>query len=230
MPKLVVATQGTTRILTLHRPEARNAIDGELRASLSEEVARADASSAVRVIVITGSDPAFCAGVDIKAIAAAPAAGPNPGDAVRAARTPVIAAVNGACVTGGLEIALSCDFIVASERASFADTHAQRGRAPGRRMWGMSALLPEAVGVRLAKELSLTGRFLSADEALRVGLVNQVVDHHDLLPRTLGLAEAIASAPTEVAAAWLEVYDHGRGQPLAERIRIERANERPTTR
>jgi enoyl-CoA hydratase len=134
--KLVVTTEGTTRILTLHRPEVRNAIDSELRAHFLEELARADASSAVRVIVVTGTDPAFCAGVDIKATAPAPTAGPNPGDAVRAARKAVIAAVNGACVTGGLEIALSCDFIVASERASFADTHAQRGRAPGPRMWG----------------------------------------------------------------------------------------------
>jgi enoyl-CoA hydratase len=206
---LLVTTEGATQILTLNRPEVRNAIDGELRARFVDELQRSDASSAVRVVVITGTDPAFCAGVDIKSPVVAPTAGPNPGAALRAVRTPVIAAVNGACVTGGLEIALSCDFIVASDRASFADTHAQRGRVPSSRTWGMTTLLPEAVGLRLAKELSLTGRFLSAEEARDVGLVNHVVHHDDLLSCALGAAEAIAASPADAVAAWLDVYDGG---------------------
>lgn len=222
---LLVTTEGATRVLTLNRPEVRNAIDGTLRTRFRQELEAADASSHVRVVVVTGTDPAFCAGVDLKAFTHLPSVGLNPGDAVRAVRKPVLAAVNGACVTGGLEIALSCDFVVASERAVFADTHVQRGRPPGNRMWGMSALLPEAVGVRRAKELSLTGRFVPAHEALGMGLVNHVVDHDELLPFALRQAEAIAKASEDATAAWLTVYDLGRGRTLAERVSIERTHD-----
>lgn len=221
---LLVRTEGATRVLTLNRPEVRNAIDPTLRARFLRELEEADASSDVRVVVVTGTDPAFCSGVDLKALAGPPRPGLNPGDAVRAVRKPVLAAVNGACVTGGFEIALSCDFVVASERAAFADSHAQRGRPPGKGMWGMSALLPEAVGVRRAKELSLTGRLVPAHEALAMGLVNHVVSHDELLPFTLRQAEAVAKAPAEATDAWLSVYDLGRGRTLEERVSIERAH------
>ena len=93
----------------------------------------------------------------------------------------MVCAVNGACVTGALELALSCTFIVASERARFADTHARLDVVAA---WGLTALLPRAVGVRKAAELSITGNFVDADEALRIGLVNHVVPHEELLPFT----------------------------------------------
>ena len=101
---------------------------------------------------------------------------------------PVIGAVNGVAITGGFELALCCDLLVASERARFADTHARVGVMPG---WGLTVLLPQAVGIRRAREMSLTGNFMTADEALRVGLVNHVVDHDELLPFTRRLAADI---------------------------------------
>jgi enoyl-CoA hydratase len=221
----------TTVVVTLNRPEVRNAIDVPTRILLIEVLAEADASDDVRVVVVTGTDPAFCGGLDLKALAVSlasgPPPGPNPGQALRAVSKPVIAAVNGPCVTGGLEIALSCDFIIASDRSSFADTHARRGLTPGERMWGMSALLPEAVGRRRAKELSLTGRFVAPPEALDIGLVNQVVAHDDLIPTALKLAEAVAAAPPEATAAWLRVYDLAAGHSLDESLRIEAGQSAP---
>jgi enoyl-CoA hydratase len=101
---------------------------------------------------------------------------------------PLIGAVNGVAITGGFELALNCDFLVASERAKFGDTHARVGVMPG---WGLTVLLPQAIGVRRAREMSFTGNFMDADEALSWGLVNHVVPHADLLSFTYALARDI---------------------------------------
>jgi enoyl-CoA hydratase len=122
-------------------------------------------------------------------------------------RKPVICAVNGACVSGALEIALSCSFIVASERARFADTHAQLGVIP---TWGLTALLPRAIGVRKAREMSLTGTFIDAAEALRIGLVNHVVPHETLLPFSLELAAAVPAKSS--VREMLELYARGQSE------------------
>jgi enoyl-CoA hydratase len=98
---------------------------------------------------------------------------------------PVIGAVNGVAVTGGFELALNCDFLVASDRARFGDTHARVGVMPG---WGLTVLLPQAIGVRRAREMSFTGNFLTAEEAFHWGLVNRVVPHNELLPTARRLA------------------------------------------
>jgi enoyl-CoA hydratase len=137
---------------------------------------------------------------------------------------PVIGAVNGAAVTGGFEIALMCDFLVASERAAFGDTHARVGLMPG---WGLSVLLPQAIGVRRAKEMSLTGNFLSADEALHFALVNHVVPHDELLPFARTLAGHIAGNDQRAARALLAGYDEVASTTVADGLRIEskRANE-----
>src|SRR5208282_2153798 len=100
--------------------------------------------------------------------------------------TPVIGAINGAAVTGGLELALACDFLVASERARFADTHARVGIMPG---WGLTYELPEAIGVRRAREMSATGNFVGARTAMEWGLVNHLVPHSELL----GFARQLAA-------------------------------------
>ena len=94
---------------------------------------------------------------------------------------PLIGAINGVAVTGGFELALNCDFLIASEHAKFGDTHTRVGVMPG---WGLTVLLPQAIGVRRAREMSFTGNFMSADEALDVGLVNHVVPHAELIPFT----------------------------------------------
>ncbi|MEO7427836.1 MAG: enoyl-CoA hydratase-related protein, partial [Acidimicrobiales bacterium] len=121
-------------------------------------------------------------------------------------RTPVIGAVNGVAITGGFEVALACDYLVASERARFADTHARVGIMPG---WGLTVLLPEAIGIRRAKEMSTTGNFLDAETALAWGLVNHIVPHDELLPFARSLAADIATIDRTAVRQMLDTYDKG---------------------
>jgi enoyl-CoA hydratase len=211
---LVDTTVGVCTI-TLHRPEARNALDTALlRASAAALEAAAD-DPAIDVIVLTGADPAFCAGLDLRELAAGganlvgghadDARWSNPIQAVWAITKPVIGAINGACVTGGFELALGCDFLVASERARFADTHGRVGVTPG---GGMSVYLPMAVGLRKAKEMTFTGSFVDATEAHRLGLVNHVVPHDELLPTTLQLARDIVGNDAPTIRHLKALYDH----------------------
>ncbi|MPY92154.1 MAG: enoyl-CoA hydratase [Acidimicrobiia bacterium] len=184
--------------VTLNRPEARNALSSEVLTRLPEAMAALDGDDGVDVIILTGADPAFCAGLDLKELgstggnlgAGAPNRDRADGQGLRRGPwgqlgKPVIGAVNGVSVTGGFELALCCDFLVASERARFADTHARVGVMPG---WGLTVLLPQAVGLRKAQEMSTTGNFLDAAEAHRLGLVNHVVAHEQLIPTARGLA------------------------------------------
>ena len=188
---LVDVTDGIA-LVTLNRPEARNALSSDMLSQLVGHMTRLDARADVDVLVLTGAGPAFCAGLDLKEMAASGAnIRPADGRPWPELAKPLIGAVNGAAVTGGLELALACDFLIASERARFADTHTRVGLVP---FWGMSVLLPQAVGVRVAREMSLTGNFMDAEEARRVGLVNRVVPHDDLLPVAMALAADIASA------------------------------------
>src|SRR5438309_1840796 len=141
----------------------------------------------VAVIVLTGADLKDRLGDGT----IPPRVEPNPAAVLRSMTIPVIAAVNGACVTGGLEIALSCSFGIASDRARFGDTHAKVGLLPG---WGLSALLPAAVGLWRARELSFTGRLVDAQQAAAYGLVNRVVSHDMLLSEAREAAAAVAAA------------------------------------
>ena len=118
----------------------------------------------------------------------------------------MIGAVNGVAITGGFELALNCDFLIASEHARFADTHSRVGIMPG---WGLTVLLAEAVGVRRARELSATGNFLDADTALAWGLVNHVVPHEQLLPTCRKLAADIVSNDQAGVRRILQTYDEG---------------------
>lgn len=183
--------------VTLNRPEVRNALSSALISELHEAMRRADADADVDVIILTGADPAFCAGLDLHELGSTAS---NLGN-VESSRgrdgsrgpfpkldKPLIGAINGVAITGGFELALNCDFLVASEHARFGDTHARVGVMPG---WGMTVLLPQAVGVRRAREMSFTGNFMDADEALQRGLVNHVVAHDDLLGFTRALAADI---------------------------------------
>jgi enoyl-CoA hydratase len=187
--------------ITLNRPEARNALSSEVLQLLPELMRSADADPDVDVLVLTGADPAFCAGLDLKELGTS---GGNLGGGSGADGTPnrsgvrgpfpkvtkpLIGAINGVAVTGGFELALNCDFLVASDHAKFGDTHARVGVMPG---WGLTVLLPQAIGVRRAREMSFTGNFMSADEALQWGLVNHVVPHDDLMSFTRSLAADIA--------------------------------------
>ena len=182
--------------VTLNRPAARNALSSEVLALLPRLLERADADPDVDVVILTGADPAFCAGLDLKELGdtagnlrgtgadggtnASGVRGPFP-----AMTKPLIGAVNGVAITGGFELALNCDFLIASERAKFGDTHSRVGVMPG---WGLTVLLPQAIGVRRAREMSFTGNFMDAHEALAFGLVNHVVPHDELMTFTRSIA------------------------------------------
>lgn len=218
---LRIADDGAVRLLTLDRPEARNALDSALRRALTRALRAAEADPEVRAVVLTGTDPAFCAGLDLREVMAAGSYVPervNPAQQARACRTPVIAAVNGACYTGALEVALSCAFLVASERARFADTHVRIGLIAG---WGGSALLPAAVGVRRARQLMLTGEPIDAATALQWGLVNEVVAHERLLPRALEIARAVAAADPHPVRTTMTLLAAGEGAPTAHALGLE---------
>jgi len=221
---LAVDDQAGIRTITINRPEAKNALNGVMRRDLCELLAGADGDQSVKAVVLTGTDPVFTAGVDFKDVSRSPDPytahlAVNPGRALRAMRTPVLCAVNGACVSGGLEIALSSTFIVASDRARFADTHARLDAVP---TWGLTALLPRAVGLRKAREMSITGNFVEAHEALRIGLVNHVVAHDELLPFTRQLAGQIADAPA--VTELLGLYRRGEQLSLTAALALETAH------
>ena len=137
---------------------------------------------------------------------------------LRAFDRPVIGAVNGFAVTGGFELALACDFLVASTDARFADTHARVGILPG---WGLSQLLPRRIGIGRAKELSFTGNYLGAEQALEWGLVNRVVASDELLPTCRALAQDILSCDRRSILGIKRVYDEGYATSLAEGLRLE---------
>jgi enoyl-CoA hydratase len=203
-PVVLIGIADRIATVTLNRPQARNALSRQVMYALWDAVARAGDDPGVDALILTGADPAFCAGVDLKEAAgetppSAPPREPGQGperDANGLYRffpvieKPVIGAINGVAVTGGLEVALQCTFLVASERARFADTHARVGVMPG---GGITVLLAQSIGLRRAIELSLTGNFVTAEEALRIGLVNHVVPHEELLPLARRLAADIAS-------------------------------------
>src|SRR3984957_10193013 len=207
---VIVERQGAVAVLRLNRPERRNAINFALCSAFCEAVA---ASQDARCIVVTGADPAFCAGLDLRDLGVEKLSElPSYADALLRSEVPLIAAVNGAAVTGGFEIALGCDFIVASERAVFADTHLRVGVYPG----PVLVDLPRRIGMAWAREMSLTGNFVDAATALRIGIANHVVPHEELLPFTMRLAASIAEADRDMVATMREDWDATGGLPIQE--------------
>jgi enoyl-CoA hydratase len=208
---LIVKDEASLRTIVFDRPRARNALNKAMREELCALLAAAERDAGVSAVILTGTDPAFTAGVDFKDTSGGfdpydAQFANNPGRALRAMRKPVICAVNGPCISGGLEIALSASFVIASERALFADTHARLNAVP---TWGLTALLPRAVGVRRAREMSLTGALLDAETALRIGLINHVLPHEELLPFARDLAASFAATPAahEILALYAQGID-----------------------
>ena len=199
---LLIDTTDRVRTLTLNRPRARNALSAELRTAFYAALHEAEADDDVDVVILTGADPVFCAGLDLKELGGSTQL-PDISPKWPSMRTPVIGAINGAAVTGGLELALYCDILIASEQARFADTHARVGLLP---TWGLSVRLPQKVGVGMARRMSLTGDYLSADEALRAGLVTEVVAHDDLLPAARRVAASIVGNNPRAVRALLDSY------------------------
>lgn len=195
-------------VVTMNRPEARNALNADLSAALPEAIISCNAEPGVRAIVLTGADPAFCAGFDLRDVGGGKKTGANehPGywGALPPTDVPVIGAINGAAITGGFEIALACDFLIASERAVFADTHAKVGMVPG---WGLTIALPRLIGTGRARRMSLTAEKIDAATALDWGLVTEVVPHEDLLTRALALATIISANHGGAVQEIRRVYD-----------------------
>jgi enoyl-CoA hydratase len=223
---LVEVNDGVAAV-TLNRPAARNALDAATLVGLTAALSGVAADPGVEVVVVTGVDPAFCAGLDLAELSADPdhlmavatAPSTNPWDALRALPQPVIGAVNGPAITGGFELALACDFLIASDRARFGDTHAQVGVLPAQ---GLPAALSAAVGVPTAKYLSLTGRTIDAAEAQRLGLVTQVVPHDQLAAAAAELAAAVMRGHGPSVRAVKHQYDTGLLGTRAEWLARER--------
>ena len=217
-------------VLTLNRPEAMNALSKALRRALYDGLKTLEADPEVRVIVLTGAgDRAFTAGLDLKELGSDPggmsaanaaSADANPVKAIETCSKPVIGAINGVAITGGFEVALACDILIASERARFADTHARVGILPG---WGLSQKLSRLIGVYRAKELSLSGNFLDARTAEAWGLVNRVVAHEDLLPQAKRLAQDIASVPADAVQQYKKLIDEGFAMTFGDSLKHETA-------
>lgn len=209
-------------LLTLNRPEARNAIDLALVDALTVALDDFRNGERWRCAIITGAPPAFCAGLDLKSFSAPDAPRHRVTEIVTALprlNKPIIAAVNGAAYTGGLEIVLSCDFAIASGTARFADTHARIGALSGS---GMGSRLPHAVGARWAKQMMLTSAAINAQTALAIGLVNEVVEAEQCVPRAVELAALIAGHDPELIAITRGIINRGSEATLAEAIEIER--------
>jgi enoyl-CoA hydratase len=218
---IVQEDTASVRLILIDKPRTQNALTVAMRTDLCERLADADRDRSISAVVLSGRDPAFCAGIDFKERVDGydpywVQFQPNPGSVLRAMTKPVIAAVNGPCVSGGLEMALSSSFILASDRASFADTHASLGVLP---KWGLSALLPRAVGVRIAREMSLTGCFVGSNEALAMGLVNRVVPHEKLVSQAVELAGKCAK--TEAAVTLLSMLKSGEDLSLQAALALE---------
>jgi len=220
---VLTSTEGGVTTVTMNRPEALNALSAGLRNRLTEVFTDLAEDSATEVIVFTGNGRAFTVGLDLKELggetAAATVVNKDLGKAMLQVNKPIIGAINGYAITGGFELALMCDFMLASEQAKFADTHARVGVVPG---WGLSQRLPRLIGINRAKELSLTGNFLDAATAYTWGLGNRVVAADELLATAQQLAKDIVSTEPVTRNAVRHIMDAGWHTSLTEGLVIER--------
>jgi enoyl-CoA hydratase len=219
-------------VITLNRPAALNALSRALMAQLSDAIDALQADPAMRVLILTGAGKAFCAGLDLKELGSGQAAlggGENgvttrdPVAALARFSGPVIGAINGAAVTGGFELALACDVLLASPQARFADTHARVGVAPG---WGLSQRLSRAIGIYRAREVSLTGNWVSAEQAAAWGFVNRVVPAEELLDVARQLATDMLSCVPEMLPRYKAVINDGFALAFGNGMQLEQTRSR----
>ena len=226
-PLVIYEMTDHVALITLNRPKAMNAMSRDLREQLVQALDRAGDENA-RVIVLTGAgDRAFCAGLDLNELSAHPemlgkigdpTGKMNPVAAIKRRTCPVIAAVNGVVVTGGLELMLGCDMAIASETARFGDTHAGVGVLPG---WGMSQKLSRIIGPGRAREMHFSGRLIDAATAERWGLVNRLVPGGALLKDVMDLAREIAGYAPDHMARIVSLVREGWEMPLGEALEYE---------
>jgi enoyl-CoA hydratase len=213
-------------IITLNRPEAMNALSRELRRGFVAAFADCASDPDIRVVILTGIGKAFCAGFDLKELGSDQAdttADEVNNEVALAMETfdgPIIGAINGHCITGGFEMALACDVLIASENARFADTHARVGMLPG---WGLSQKLPRLIGLSRAREIAFTGAPVFARQAYEWGLVNHVLPSEELLPKAVAIAEDICTCVPEVLTGYRRLINEGYSMPLREALAWEEA-------
>jgi enoyl-CoA hydratase len=201
-------------VVTLNRPQAMNALSRELLDELARTIDALAADPAVRVLILTGAGRAFCAGLDLKELGSGASeigkvtvtSRGDPVGAMTRCAKPIIGAINGAAVTGGFELALACDVLLASSQARFADTHARVGLASG---WGLSQKLSRAVGIYRAREISLGGRWVSAEQAAAWGFVNRVVAPHELMDAARTLAADMLLAQPGMLERYKAIINDG---------------------
>ena len=227
MPLVLVSRDDHIATVTFNRPEAMNALSRQLRLEFATVMRDLAHDADVRAIILTGAgDRAFTAGLDLKELgsdtsnlgAASSDADDNPVKAIERCPQPVIGAINGVAITGGFEVALACDILLASSNARFADTHARVGILPG---WGLSQKLSRRIGLSRAKEMSLTGNFIDADTACAWGLVNRVTAPENLLETAKSLASDIASIDPAMVQAYRSMIDDGFAIAMRDALTLE---------
>jgi enoyl-CoA hydratase/carnithine racemase len=215
-------------VITLNRPERRNAINQQLLVHLYNALDAVTERADIRVAIITGNGPSFCAGLDLDAIGRENLFDPRGDgrdlpDLMQACNKPIIGAINGHAITGGFELALNCDILIAAENAQFCDTHARIGIHPG---WGMTQLLQQTVGQRRAKQISFTCQPIYAHTALAWGLVNEVLPKEHLLERAKTIAAQIVQTDPQLLGMIKTLIENRNRNPLEQAIAKERSGFR----
>lgn len=213
-------------IVTLNRPEAMNALSRDMRRDFVAAFRTCTEDRDIRVVILTGNGKAFCAGFDLKELGSSDATNTAEeadnvvAQAMEAFDGPIIGAINGHCITGGFEMALACDILIASQNARFADTHARVGMLPG---WGLSQKLPRLIGLSRAREIAFTGAPIFAQQAYEWGLVNHVVAADELLPRAIKMAQDMCACVPQVLQQYRTLINDGYSMPLNDALEWEEA-------
>jgi enoyl-CoA hydratase len=222
-PVLLLEKRDAVAVITLNRPQAMNAISLALRTAIATTFRELQQDDSIAAAIVTGNGRAFCAGLDLKELSAGGSIESieyeDTVPAILAFDRPIIGAINGVAATGGFELALMCDVLIASTAARFSDTHARLGIVPG---WGLSQRLARAIGPNRARELHFTGNYLSAEKAEAWGLVSRLVEPEELLPTALALASDMAGCNREALKAMKQVVNEGLGMSLAEGLKFEK--------
>ena len=219
---LLVKQEGRVVVLTFNRPEKLNALSGEMRTAYHRKLLELDQDDSVGAIVVTGAGRAFTAGMDLTEAAERgretlfPEENPIP--AMEKCRKPIIFAINGLCITGGMEMMLVADIVIASRAAKFADTHVRVGLMP---LWGISQRLSRQIGHQRAKEISLSGNFFDAQRMYDLGVINRVVEPEELMPAAMALARDFADGDQRVVMNYKKLIDDGFKMDLAEGLKLE---------
>lgn len=226
-PVLLIEKSEGIATISLNRPRVMNALSLELRDTLRQAFVDLGSDAEAEVVILTGAGKAFCGGLDLKELSTV-GIGVDDASAIPTGESffmntndfdkPIIGAINGPAVTGGFELALMCDILIASTEAVFADTHARVGFIPGA---GLSQKLSRLIGIYRAKELSLTGNFISAKQAETWGLVNRVVEPDELMPACRALAKDIISCPSDVVKKYNRLINEGFEQTFADGVKLE---------